>query len=120
VVEGFYLADSEATAWAEWYRHLAELALPPEQGLPRDLWKWRVDVRVANLSTPARLKGVGLPAPPPPGRASWPAFQAVGRELYEEGWTACWRRARRVPRDASCACSARRSTSRVRGRSPRP
>jgi RES domain-containing protein len=85
-VEGFYLADSEATAWAEWYRHLAELAVPPEQQLPRDLWKWRVDVRVANLSTPARLKKVGLPAPPPPGRASWSAFQAVGHELYADGW----------------------------------
>jgi hypothetical protein len=29
VVEAVYLADCEATAWAEWYRALAEAALPP-------------------------------------------------------------------------------------------
>jgi hypothetical protein len=29
IVEGFYLADSERTAWGEWYRALAELAVPP-------------------------------------------------------------------------------------------
>ena len=32
------LANDEAGAWAEWYRHLAERALPPAAGLPRDLW----------------------------------------------------------------------------------
>ncbi len=29
VVDALYLADSEETAWAEWYRHLAERAIPP-------------------------------------------------------------------------------------------
>lgn len=63
VVEGFYLADSEATAWAEWYRLLAELALPPMRHLPRDLWRFDVDIeRVADLSTPDRLARVGLEA----------------------------------------------------------
>jgi hypothetical protein len=34
IVEGFYLADSEETTWAEWYRALAELALPPMRQMP--------------------------------------------------------------------------------------
>ncbi|HEY7932821.1 MAG TPA: hypothetical protein VID48_03260 [Solirubrobacteraceae bacterium] len=32
-----YLADEESTAWAEWHRVLAESALPPAHGMPRDL-----------------------------------------------------------------------------------
>ncbi|MGO9750875.1 MAG: RES domain-containing protein [Solirubrobacteraceae bacterium] len=39
-----YLADSDATAWAEWYRWLAEQAYPPDQGLPRDLHRIAVDL----------------------------------------------------------------------------
>ena len=35
VVDALYFADSERTAWAEWYRHLAEAGLTPSQGLPR-------------------------------------------------------------------------------------
>lgn len=29
VVDALHLADSEATAWAEWHRHLAERMIPP-------------------------------------------------------------------------------------------
>jgi hypothetical protein len=36
VVEGFNLADSEETAWAEWYRALWEFAIPPMRQLPRE------------------------------------------------------------------------------------
>jgi hypothetical protein len=32
-----YLADEEPTAWAEWYRGIAELGLPPTRVMPRDL-----------------------------------------------------------------------------------
>jgi hypothetical protein len=50
VIAGLYLADSRDTAWAEWYRQLAELGLRPERQLPRDLWRLRVDLgRVAPL-----------------------------------------------------------------------
>jgi hypothetical protein len=57
VVEGFYLADSEETAWAEWYRALAELAIPPMRQLPRDLWRFEVEIqRVADLSPPRGLR----------------------------------------------------------------
>ena len=38
-VAAIYLADEEETAWAEWYRVLAEIALPPTHGMPRDLWR---------------------------------------------------------------------------------
>jgi hypothetical protein len=56
VVDSFHLADSEETTWAEWYRWLAELALPPMRQLPRDLWRFEVNVeRVADLATPERL-----------------------------------------------------------------
>ena len=61
-----YFADSEETAWAEWYRALAEFAIPPERQMPRDLWRWQIDVEgVADLSTEDALKRVGLTLPRP-------------------------------------------------------
>lgn len=59
--------------------------MPPHRALPRDLWRFRLDVEVADLSTTERLRRVGL-APPRPIRAEWPAFQAVGEQLHAEGW----------------------------------
>lgn len=85
VVDALYLADSEQTTWAEWYRHLAEAAVPPLAQMPRELWRWGVDVEVADLSTAERLAAVGL-SPPLPSRRSWPDFQRIGERLWEEGW----------------------------------
>jgi RES domain-containing protein len=85
VVDALYLADSEETAWAEWYRHLAEAGIPPDEQMPRRLWQWDVDVRVADLSTARRLTRVSL-LPPLPGRSDWPPYQAVGEQLWTEGW----------------------------------
>jgi len=86
IVEGFYLADSEETAWAEWYRALAEFGLPPLRQLPRDLWRFEIDIdRVADLSGPERLGRVSLDTPVP-DRRQWPPFQAVGETLLGEGW----------------------------------
>jgi RES domain-containing protein len=86
VVEGFYLADSEETTWAEWYRSLAELALPPMRQMPRDLWSFEVDLeRVADLSSAEGIERVGL-REPVPDRRQWPAFQLVGETLFAEGW----------------------------------
>lgn len=85
VVDALYLADTEATAWAEWYRHLAERMIPPLAQMPRELWTWQVDVRVADLSTKAKLAKVGL-SPPVPGRGDWPGYQRVGELLSQEGW----------------------------------
>jgi RES domain-containing protein len=86
VIEAVYFADSPETAWAEWYRFLAELAVPPMQQMPRDLWRWSITLNaVADLSTAEQLARVGLELPPP-GRASWPAYQDVGEQLLEDGW----------------------------------
>jgi RES domain-containing protein len=85
VVDALYLADGEATVWAEWYRHLAERGVPPAAAMPRDLWRWRVDAEVADLSDATRLHVMGLEVPRP-GRRSWPRFQAVGEALTAAGW----------------------------------
>lgn len=85
VVDALYLADSEETVWAEWYRHLAERAIPPLAQMPRELWTWEVDVEVADLSTTERLSAMGLPLPAP-GRSSWPTVQKAGERLFADGW----------------------------------
>lgn len=88
VIDAIYLADTEETAWAEWYRALAESGVPPQQALPRDLWRWEISLPdVADLSTPEKLERVGLLAPTP-SRRQWPAFQEVGEVLHAEGWQA--------------------------------
>jgi RES domain-containing protein len=85
IVDALYLADSEQTAWAEWYRHLAERAIPPLAQMPRELWTWRVKVEVADLSTHKKLAAVGLERPTP-GRHSWLAYQRVGEQISAAGW----------------------------------
>lgn len=84
VVDALYLAESEETAWPECYRHLAERMIPPLAQMPRELWTWKVDVEVADLSTLERLAAAGL-GPPIPGRPSWPSFQRLGEQLWREG-----------------------------------
>jgi RES domain-containing protein len=60
--------------------------MPPMQQLPRDLWRFDVNVvRVADLSSPERLMSVRLPSPEP-DRRQWPSFQTVGETLLAEGW----------------------------------
>lgn len=84
-VEALYFADSEETAWAEWYRFLAEAGVPPNMSLPRDLWEWQIDVTgVVDLSDRRRLEAVGLSSPEP-GQSQWPSYQAVGERIYELG-----------------------------------
>lgn len=85
IVDALYLADDESTVWAEWYRHLAERAIPPLAQMPRDLWTWEVEIEAADLSTPERLAAIGLSAPRP-GHRSWSAFQRVGEYLWKDGW----------------------------------
>lgn len=65
LVDALYLAEDEACAWAEWYRHLAEAAIPSASALPRDLWRYEVTaLEVADLSDAARLARVGPSACP--------------------------------------------------------
>ncbi|MGH2861253.1 MAG: RES family NAD+ phosphorylase [Solirubrobacteraceae bacterium] len=86
IVDALYLCDQTACVWAEWYRHLAELAIPPQMALPRDLWTYTVtDLHVADLRSPEQLAAIGLPVPRP-GRQSWQPFQAVGERLYADGY----------------------------------
>jgi RES domain-containing protein len=85
VVDALYLADSEETAWAEWYRHLAERAIPPLAQMPRAMWTWKVDVEVADLSTEEKLAAVGLPLPEP-NRGDWVMYQRIGEQIAADGW----------------------------------
>jgi RES domain-containing protein len=85
IVDALYLADTEDTAWAEWYRHLAERMIPPLAQMPRELWTWKVDTEVADLSTLEKLAALGLQAPSP-DRREWGAYQRVGERLAKEGW----------------------------------
>jgi hypothetical protein len=71
--------------WAEWYRHLAERGVPPLHQLPRDVWRHRVALEVANLSGAERLARVGLDLPAP-GRKGWAPCQRVGERLWRDGW----------------------------------
>jgi RES domain-containing protein len=84
VIRALYLADTEATAWAEWMRHTAELGLPPDRRLPRRTWQYRVRVSdIADLAAPGVLDAHGI-ADLRPTRRQWPGTQPVG-EAY---WTA--------------------------------
>lgn len=116
VVEGFYLADSEATAWAEWYRALAEAGVPPLRQLPRDLWRFEVEVdRVADLSSSKRLERVEL-EPTAPNRRQWPAYQSIGETLFAEGWSGILYGA--AARAGSLALCLFRSSDRLLGVDP--
>jgi RES domain-containing protein len=84
-VGALYFADSEETTWAEWYRALAELAIPPDRQMPRELWRWEIDVdEIADLSTGEKLALLDL-SQPRPTRAEWLRFQAAGETLWREG-----------------------------------
>ncbi len=72
--------------WAEWYRSLAELGVPPMHQLPRDVWRYRLRAfAVADLSSGDRLGRVGLTTPVP-GRKTWRPYQSVGEQLWRESW----------------------------------
>jgi RES domain-containing protein len=80
-----YLADSEETAWAEFYRALAERGQPPQDEMPCELIHMRVELaRVADLRTEKARRALGLPRLRPT-RHQWPPFQNVGERLEAEG-----------------------------------
>jgi RES domain-containing protein len=85
IVRGLYLADEPATAIAEWYRLLAERGLPPARAIPHDHHVWELKLQLADLSTPERLARLNLETPRP-GRRTWALFQAVGEQLFREGF----------------------------------
>ena len=70
-----------------WYRHLAESAIPPMQTLPRELWRWRVDLEGVPTSPPGtRLPRASSGGATEPRRLA--AFQRVGEALHLAGWPA--------------------------------
>src|SRR6185503_10362530 len=86
VTDALYFGDTQETVWAEFLRHLAEAAIPPEQANPRDLWERRLSLgNLADLRTPERLADIGL-SMPSPSRKEWPAFQRAGERLHGEGY----------------------------------
>ncbi|MEP7159403.1 MAG: RES family NAD+ phosphorylase [Chloroflexota bacterium] len=85
VVRAFYLADSEATAWAEWYRHSAELGVPPQSRLPRAMSRFDVDLDgVADLTDPELLTDHGIKSLQPT-RRQWPKTQPIGESYWRAG-----------------------------------
>lgn len=85
IVPALYLADTVATATAEWYRSLAEWGLSPQDHIPYDHHRWRLRLELADLSRVEQLLAVGLHAPRP-NRRTWPTYQRVGEQLWDEGW----------------------------------
>lgn len=80
-----YFADSDATAWAELYRGLAERRIAPADAFPRDLHRVHVELeRVADLSREKARRELGLPRVNP-SQSQWPAFQEIGEQLAADG-----------------------------------
>jgi len=46
---------------------------------------WEIELQLADLSTPDRLARLNL-GTPRPGRRTWAPFQAVGEQLFREGF----------------------------------
>ena len=85
VVRALYLGDSEETVWAEWYRHTSEAGVPPQQRLPRAIWRMEVDIEdVADLTAPGILEGEGI-SRLDPTRRQWPRTQPIGESYWREG-----------------------------------
>jgi hypothetical protein len=100
---GLYVAQDPDTVWAEWYRALAELGEPPDARLPRDLWKFTLNLQhVADLSTPTAQRSLGLPELLP-DRSQWSVFQDAGHRLAAEGFAGVLFRSSARP-DGLCVC----------------
>jgi RES domain-containing protein len=107
VIEGIYLAANEPTAWAEWYRWLAEHEVEPLRALPRDVWTYKASLEAADLTTDEALASVGLP-PLEPTSAQWPDSQDVGEALHAAGYEGVLYRSASRPQ-ALCVCVFRES-----------
>jgi RES domain-containing protein len=87
-VRALYLADSAETAWAEWFRHTSELGVPPQKRMPRDLWRFHVDLdRVADLTAPGELAKRGV-RNLSPSRRQWSRTQPIGERAWRQGFAA--------------------------------
>ena len=117
IIEALYFADSHETAWARWYRHLAEMGSSPEPTNATRLMEVAAFF-VAGLSTHSRFTRVSLPVPPPT-RSSWPPYQRAGEELHADGWPALVSPSAARPAIGRVVC-AFRTTNVVPGLKPLP
>ena len=89
VVDALYLSSNAETVMAEWHNFLEQYGRPKVGAgvAERDLYSMTVDFseEIADLSTEEKLDAVRLEVPVP-GRATWPAYQAVGEQLFRDGW----------------------------------
>jgi RES domain-containing protein len=86
IVRALYLADSPETAWAEWFRHSAELGVPPQNRLPRDLWSFELDLDgVADLTAKGVLAAHGVAGAMSPSRRQWMETQPIGEAYWQSG-----------------------------------
>ncbi len=114
-IEGIYLAADADTAWAEWYRWLAEHQIEPLRGLPRELWRYQVTLRrVAELTTIEALAVLGLPVAQPTAD-QWPAFQDAGEQLHAAGYDGVLYRSAARPAGL-CVCVFRATPTGAAGR----
>ena len=117
VVDALYLADAEATVWAEWYRHLAERGLPPATAMPRDLWRWSRRRRGRRPLRRGAARGGRAPAAAARGGAAGRRSRRWGRRSRRRAGRACWRRARRGRKGATlCLFRGPDGGARARGR----
>lgn len=85
IVRALYMADSEETCWAEWYRHSAELGVPPQTRMPRSLWRLDLDLSdVADLTAEGTLAAHGIDTLSP-SRRQWPDTQQIGEAYWRAG-----------------------------------
>jgi hypothetical protein len=59
---------------------LAEWGLSPQDHVPYDHHRWRLELELADLSDIGRLHSVALD-PPRPSRHTWSAYQQVSEQL---------------------------------------
>jgi len=86
VVRALYVAGTEETAWAEWYRYTSEQGAPPASRLPRDTWRIAIDVTdIGDLSDMATLGLHGI-TELLPTRRQWRTTQPVGESYHHDGY----------------------------------
>jgi hypothetical protein len=79
IVPALYLADRGVASLA------GRVGFSPQDHVPYDHHRWRLELEFADLSDIDRLHGVALD-PPRPRRRTSPAYQQVGEQLWRESW----------------------------------
>lgn len=118
VTRALYLGDSEETVWAEWYRHTSEAGVPPDQRLPRAIWRLEVQLDdVADLTAAGVLAAHGIPHLDP-ARRQWSRTQLVGQAYWRDGAAAVL--APSAAREGGRVLAVFRHEATVRGVTPVP